>query len=134
MAQAPATIYPVLRYQDAPAAIDWLQAAFGFEPLLVAPNPDGSIAFAEMRFGAGVIMLGSARDEHGWRSPRDLPGLNQTLYVSIEDPDAHCERARAAGALITRELEITDYGSREYSASDIEGHHWSFGTYRPEAG
>ena len=33
-----------------------------------------------------------------------------------------------------REIEDTDYGSREYTARDLEGHEWSFGTYRPEAG
>jgi uncharacterized glyoxalase superfamily protein PhnB len=33
-----------------------------------------------------------------------------------------------------REIEDTDYGSREYTARDLEGHVWSFGTYRPEVG
>jgi uncharacterized glyoxalase superfamily protein PhnB len=51
--------------------------------------------------------------------------------VAVEDADAHCERARGAGAVITREPEDLDYGSREYSARDLEGHHWHFGTYRP---
>jgi uncharacterized glyoxalase superfamily protein PhnB len=25
----------------------------------------------------------------------------------------------------------TDYGSRDYSARDLEGNQWHFGTYRP---
>jgi uncharacterized glyoxalase superfamily protein PhnB len=57
---------------------------------------------------------------------------SQGVYVAVEDADAHYERAKAAGAEITREIEDTDYGSREYTARDHEGHVWSFGTYRPE--
>ena len=126
-----AIIYPALSYRDAAAAIDWLGRAFGFEQIMAAPGPDGAIAHAELRLGDGIIMLGTAQPERGWRSPRDLPGSNQTLYVYLPDPDAHCARARAAGATIVREPNDTDYGSREYAATDLEGHEWSFGTYRP---
>jgi uncharacterized glyoxalase superfamily protein PhnB len=127
MAQAQ-TFYPILSYRDAQAAIDWLGKAFGFEQLFSTPGPDGSVAHAELSFGTGIVMVhtgagpGEARD---WRS------APQTVYVAVEDPDAHCERARAAGAEITRELEDLEYGSREYSARDLEGHDWHFGTYRP---
>jgi uncharacterized glyoxalase superfamily protein PhnB len=51
--------------------------------------------------------------------------------VAIEDVDAHYRKALAAGAEIVRELSDTEYGSREYLARDLEGHLWSFGTYRP---
>ena len=125
------TIYPALSYQDAKAAMGFLNRAFGFEELMVVPGDDGSIVHAEMNLGPAVIMLGSNKPEMGWVSPRDLPAVNQTLYIAIDDVDAHYQRARAAGAEITRELNDTDYGSREYGAKDPEGHHWSFGTYRP---
>jgi uncharacterized glyoxalase superfamily protein PhnB len=46
--------------------------------------------------------------------------------------DAHYDRAKAAGAEIVVELRNTEYGSREYSARDPEGHVWHFGTYLPE--
>lgn len=49
----------------------------------------------------------------------------------VDDPDAHHDRAQAAGARIVRELEDMEYGSREYSARDLEGNLWSFGTYEP---
>ncbi len=51
----------------------------------------------------------------------------------VEDPDALCERAKGAGAEISREPTDTDYGSREFSAKDPEGNVWSFGTYDPFA-
>ncbi len=131
MPQNEPVIYPALSYRDARAAIDFLTSAFGFEELMVVPGDNGSIVHAELNLGPAVVMLGSARPEMGWQSPRDMPAVNSTLYVAIDDPDAHFQRAKAAGAEIIREPADTDYGSREYGAKDPGGHHWSFGTYRP---
>jgi uncharacterized glyoxalase superfamily protein PhnB len=69
--------------------------------------------------------------EFGMKSPGALGGINQCLYVTVEDPDAHYERAKAAGAKIVIEPFDTDYGARNYCARDLEGHLWTFGTYRP---
>jgi uncharacterized glyoxalase superfamily protein PhnB len=121
-------IFPVFRYQNAPAALAWLAKAFGFTTLMEAPAPDGSIAHAEMKLGQGVIMLGPARDDPA----NPLAAVKQGIYVYVEDVDAHYARAKAAGASIVRELENTPYGSREYSVRDLEGFVWGFGTYRPE--
>lgn len=123
-------MFPALRYQDGPAAIEWLARAFGFEKHMVVPAPDGGIAHAQMSLGPGMIMLGSARDPEGtnpWAS------VKQGVYVYVEDVDAHYARAKASGAEIVRELQDTPYGSREYSVRDPEGHLWGFGTYRPGA-
>jgi uncharacterized glyoxalase superfamily protein PhnB len=129
-------IVPCLRYRDAPAAIEWLEKAFGFEKHFIVPNPEGGIAHAELRLGNGFVMLGSARnDEFNWQPPQRGGQVTQSVYVVVEDVDAHRDRARAAGVEIVRDLQDTDYGSREYSARDLEGHLWHFGTYRPgEAG
>jgi len=43
-----------------------------------------------------------------------------------EDIDAHCARARAAGAEIFRKPEGQFYGERLYGANDLEGHQWTF--------
>ncbi|HET8726304.1 MAG TPA: VOC family protein [Alphaproteobacteria bacterium] len=131
MSQDAPTFYPGLFYRDAQAAIDWLERAFGFRRMVAYPGPDGTIAHAEMSFGSGVIMLGTAKADQGLLSPRDLNGTSQGVYAFVEDVDAHYARAKAAGAEITRDLADTDHGSREYSAKDPEGHHWHFGTYRP---
>ena len=125
------TIYPFLRYEDAPAALDWLERVFGFRKTMEVPGPNGTIAHAQMSFGTGVIMLGSARAGTSGHEPDDALAARHGIYVAVDDADAHCECAKAAGAQLTRELEDTDYGSREYSARDLEGYHWSFGTYRP---
>ncbi|MEY2516533.1 MAG: hypothetical protein QOJ89_3891 [bacterium] len=122
------TAYPVLRYRDARAAIDWLERAFGLECKEAHEGPDGAVVHAELRAGKGLVMLGTDRDSDGL-GPRAGVG---SVYVAVEDPGALHERAAAAGAEIIRPLVDTDYGSREFSAKDVEGNHWSFGTYAPE--
>jgi uncharacterized glyoxalase superfamily protein PhnB len=62
---------------------------------------------------------------------RPSPTGGGSVYVVVDDPDGHYERAKAAGVKIRRELRDEDYGSRGYSAEDPEGNVWSFGTYRP---
>jgi uncharacterized glyoxalase superfamily protein PhnB len=65
------------------------------------------------------------------RSPASLGGVNtQSVHVQLPGGlDEHCERARAAGAVITAEPEDQFYGDRTYRVLDLEGHHWTFGTY-----
>ncbi|MGH7557367.1 MAG: VOC family protein [Gemmatimonadota bacterium] len=122
-------IFPALKYNDGPAAVEWLKRVFGFEEQMVVPGPGGTVAHAELRLGPGVIMLGSSRPQEG----RDNPWATekQGVYVYVEDVDAHYECAKAAGAEIVREIQDTDYGGREYSVRDLEGHLWGFGSYRP---
>jgi uncharacterized glyoxalase superfamily protein PhnB len=129
------TIIPALRYADAPAAIEWLCNVLGCTKHAVYANPDGTIAHAELALGGGMIMLGSAKDdEHGrrFKSPSEVGG-NETrsAYVVVADTDAVYAKAHAAGAVIVREIQNTDYGSREFTLLDPEGHSWSVGTYDP---
>jgi uncharacterized glyoxalase superfamily protein PhnB len=134
-------IYPCLGYRDAKAAIRWLCDAFGFEERMVYPGEDRDVAHAELSLGPGIVMLGSASDDMAAFDSGaltaggevDFSRIPFALYVAIEDVDAHCERARRAGAEIVREPTDTDYDSREYTARDLEGNVWSFGTYRPTA-
>jgi uncharacterized glyoxalase superfamily protein PhnB len=120
-------IIPTLRYQDATGAIDFLERAFGFERKAVYGN-DGTVHHAELTYGRGMVMLGSA----GVGDPQ-FGTRHSSAYVIVDDPDGLHDRAQAAGAEITRELQDTDYGSREFSARDPEGNVWSFGTYDPFA-
>jgi len=134
---SPSTIMPALRYRDAPAAIDWLCQVFGFARHAVYPGPDNTIGHAELTLGGGMIMLGSYKDdEHGrrFKSPEDVGGSETgSAYIIVSDADAVYARAKAAGATIIRELQNTDYGSREFGVKDPEGHSWSVGTYNPWA-
>src|SRR5512134_3782791 len=87
-------VIPTLRYRDAAAAIEWLCRAFAFERQLVVPDGSGGIAHAELAFGNGMIMLGSAHDDDAFgklqKPPRDVGGVGtQSAYVIVADPRAH---------------------------------------------
>lgn len=129
------TIIPSLRYRDAPAAIEFLCAAFGFSRHLVVPGEEGSIAHAQLTTGTGMVMLGTARDdEFGAMISRPDGGVStQACYVIVADVDAHHARAAAAGARIFRGPVAEDHGGRGYGARDPEGHVWYFGSYDPWA-
>ena len=126
------SIHPTFLYRDAAAAIDFLERAFGFETKERHDNPDGTVAHSELALGREVVMVGTGSDELQ-DAPEDFRAARVGIYLSVEDLDAHYERARAAGADVFRELQDTEYGSREYSARDSEGLHWHFGTYVPQA-
>jgi uncharacterized glyoxalase superfamily protein PhnB len=123
-------IYPALRYRDAPAAIEWLERALGCETVARHDNPDGTVAHAELCLGDGMIMLGSGAE--GLQDPPDeARSARMTIYVALAEVDALHARAKAAGADVSDLIE-QDYGSRDFSARDPEGNHWSFGTYVPD--
>lgn len=117
-----------LSYRDPKAALGWLEKAFGFETFMLITDPEGNVAHSEMKFGDGVIMVGSEWSaDH--KSPASVGGKNtQSVHVQLtEDIDKHCARARAAGAEIIQEPDTQFYGDRTYRARDPEGHVWTFG-------
>ncbi len=120
-------VVPVVRYADARAAVQFLTDAFGFTTSQVHDGPDGTVAHAELVWAGGMVMLGTA----GQGSVLPEKTGPSVVYVVVDDPDAHHERAVAAGAEVLQDLTDQEYGSREYTARDPEGNIWSFGTYRP---
>ena len=114
-------------YRDPRAALDWLEKAFGFERSMVITDKDGRLAHSEMKFGDGYLMVGSEWADFV-ASPASVGGKNtQSIHVQLQDGiDAHCERARAAGAVILMEPADQFYGDRTYRARDLEGHVWTF--------
>jgi uncharacterized glyoxalase superfamily protein PhnB len=125
------TIFPILRYGDARAAIRWLCAAFGFVERCRIPDDGPFVRHAQLQLGENIIMLGSVRPDDGIASPQASGAATQMLAVYVKDPDAHYDRANAAGAKILYPPKDTDFGSREYHVLDLEGHPWTFGTYWP---
>lgn len=131
-----ATIIPCLRYRNAPAAIDWLCEAFGFERRLVVPNDNGGVLHAQLVFGNGMIMLASADNESEYGDLVNLPDQvggveTQSPYLVVADPDAVFARVKAAGAQIVVEIKGEEYGGRGFTCRDIEGRLWSIGSYDP---
>jgi uncharacterized glyoxalase superfamily protein PhnB len=105
-------VYPVLKYDDAHAAIDFLERAFGFERLQVHEDDGGKVAHAELRCGEGVVALSST----GAGAPvYEQSAHRAVVYVVADEVDSLYERAQEAAAEIVM---------------DPEGNIWSFGTYR----
>jgi PhnB protein len=119
-------IIPYLLYDDAPAAIDFICNAFGFEERFRMPGPDGKLGHCEVGYEGNVLMLASAMPEMGHVSPKDLPGRSNLVLVYVNDVGAHYEHAKAAGANVQSEPTDEPYGDRSYSAIDPEGMHWYF--------
>ena len=127
-----------LFYEDANQAIDWLIKAFDLSLRIKVDHDDGSVIHSELTYGEAVIMVSEGGDQRAarfgvpLRSPRSLGGANtQTVMLYVDDAEAHCERARAAGATITVEPVLYDYGEgywadRSYGALDCDGHLWWF--------
>jgi uncharacterized glyoxalase superfamily protein PhnB len=122
------TVVPAIVYRDSMAAFEWLQTAFGFEPAMLITDAEGKLAHSEMEFEGGWIMVGNEWSaDH--KSPASIDGkCTQTVHIQVaSDIEAHCARARAAGAEIIAEPEDQFYGDRTYRARDLEGHIWTFG-------
>jgi uncharacterized glyoxalase superfamily protein PhnB len=115
----PGPVVPWLVYPDVDRAIAWLVGAFGLtERLRTPPEPDGSIHHAQLAVGEGCVVLTSGPAHHS------LP--RASLFVPVEDVDAHCERARQFGAHILNPPKTCDFGERQYSAEDLAGYRWTF--------
>jgi uncharacterized glyoxalase superfamily protein PhnB len=135
--EKPPRIVPMIAYEDAASAIDWLSRAFGFEERGERyTEPDGRIGHAELAFEGGQIALATpTRDYESPKHHREsceaarkwstVPWVIDGLLVHVDDVDRHFERAKAAGARILSEPQSNPYG-RLYRAEDPEGHRWMF--------
>src|SRR5215471_13860959 len=104
-ADARQRIFPMLAYDDAPAAIDFLRDAFGFTERYRMDMPDGKIGHAEVVLNGNVVMLATTWKAGGLASPRDLPALPYQLFCEVANVDAHYERAKTAGAVMITQPE-----------------------------
>ena len=128
---------PMISYEDVGAAVDWLCVAFGFrESDERYTDDEGRVTHAELELDGATVMLGwpgpdyqsPAQHAHECEHARkwlEVPYVVDGTLVYVDDVDAHCEGARAAGATILREPKTEPYG-RSYNAADLEGHRWMF--------
>jgi PhnB protein len=126
-------IFPMLAYNDAPAAIDFLCGAFGFKERSRMKMPDGTIGHAEVELAGNVVMLATTWKAGGLASPQDLPAMPYQLFCEVDDVDAHFEHARAGGAVVIAEPGDQGHGFRTYRAMDFEGHRWLFASPIPDS-
>ncbi|MDH7795687.1 MULTISPECIES: VOC family protein [unclassified Beijerinckia] len=134
-------LIPCLRYKDAPAAIDFLCRAFGFqEHAVYRDEADPKIVVhAQLTLDGNMIMLGSDRpgettDLYRWKTAQDAGCITMCICAVVNDPDAHAANAKAQGARILRgPFDNPGYPGRAYDVADTEGNVWNFGSYDPFA-
>ena len=112
-------VIPVLAYPDVREAVAWLERAFG----AVERVQIGDDHRSQLNLGGGDLIVADVSNDR--RAP-DPGGASHSVMVRVEDADAHCERARAAGATILKEPTDFEYGERQYTAQDPFGHRWTF--------
>jgi uncharacterized glyoxalase superfamily protein PhnB len=129
MTSAQPTVWPALRYDDAPAGLRFLVDVLGFRETLVVRDDAGDITHAELRWPeGGGVMLGSTKHCEGVHA--EMRAGVSSVYVVTDAVDAAHQRCAEAGAEIISPLEDTDYGSRTFTVRDAEGNLWTLGSYR----
>ncbi len=130
------TVIPGLRYRNAPAMIDWLCKALGFEKQVVIASPDGVVMHSQLTFGNGMIMIGSVGSgtatSNLLRQPDEIDGAEtQAPYLVVSDIDAIYANAKRAGARMLIDLEKKSHGWKSFCCTDPEGHVWHVGNFDP---
>ena len=120
-------VFAYLCVRDAARAIRFYVAAFGAEEIMRLTEPSGRIGHAELRFGPAVIMLADEFPEHGFVGPQGESGTSVTIHLHVDDADAMCQRAVAAGATLLSPPKDEFYGERSGRVRDPFGHRWMIG-------
>lgn len=123
-------IWGAVAYRDPEAGIRFVTEVLGFEELVLARGPDGSIVHSEYRWPeGGIVQIAQApeADDNPFLPPPGRAGF----YVVTRDPQAVWARCQAAGVEVLRAPEEPHYdpGGMGFSVRDPEGNAWSFGTY-----
>ena len=114
----PATVTPVLVYPDVRAAVEWLEATFGFEERVRI----GDAHRAQLRVGVdGAIVVA---DDGGERTTPNGDGYTHLIKVRVADVDSAFARAREHGARVVEDLTTWEYGERSGVVEDLGGHRW----------
>ena len=122
-------VTPYLSVDGGAAAIDFYVQVLGATESVRMAGPEGKIGHAELKIGDSLIMLADAFAEMGGQSPGSLGGTPVTLMVYVEDVDAVCDKAVAAGATMERDVDVQFYGDRAGQFVDPFGHKWFIATH-----
>lgn len=120
-------VYPCLAYRDVRRALGWLETTFGIEGRVLGNPAAGAPVHALLQTPGGTILVESER-------PYELHGVHAGrgwVYVTVADADAHYRHASSLGAHVHGEPHDFGDSFRGYSADDLEGNLWTFGTATP---
>jgi PhnB protein len=123
------TLTPYLAVDDATAAIEFYQRAFGAKERVRMHGPDGMIAHAELEIGDSKVMLADPFPQSSTRPPKELGGTSVGIFVYVENVDEVFQKAVDAGATATMEPDDQFWGDRFGSVTDPFGHSWQISTH-----
>lgn len=126
------SVTPYLAVNDAAAALEFYQRAFGARERLRMPAPGGKVGHAEIEIGGSCIMLADEYPEMDFRSPQAIGGTPVTLHLYVADVDAVVKQAVAAGAKELRPVKDQFYGDRTGTVQDPFGHVWHIATHKED--
>jgi PhnB protein len=123
------TLTMYLAVDDAAAAIDYYQRAFGAKERGRMAGPDGTIGHAELEIGDSLLMLADALPQFTARPPKELGGTTASVFLYVEDIDAVYKQAVDAGGTSVMEPDDMFWGDRFGSLLDPFGHLWTIATH-----
>ena len=120
-------VSPYLVAADGAALLEFAKAAFGAEETMRAVTPTG--VHGEVRIGDSMMMIG------GGVAGRKFPSTlhPNALHVYVEDADAVCKKALAAGGSLIDEIRDQEYGERSATVKDAAGNFWYIATAKGES-
>jgi len=121
-------VTPYLVAEDGPALLEFTKQAFGGEETFRTIGPAGGL-HGEVRIGDSMLMVGGGIPGKEFRAtPKTL-----ALHIYVEDADAVCKKAVAAGATLIDEPRDQEYGERSGSVKDPAGNIWYIATHQGES-
>lgn len=123
------TITPYIIVEDADAAMELYEKAFGAEVLSVHRMPGGKVINAQLRIGDSILMLNDEMPDYGAIGPKKIGNTAVTLHLYFEDVDKVWEKATQAGLEVKMPLGDQPWGDRYGSLRDPFGHSWSVATH-----
>ena len=122
------SVTPYLIVDDAEAAIAFYARAFGASEKMRLPM-GGKIGHAEIIIGDSHVMLSDEWPDRDVLGPKTRGGATSSLMVYVPDVDHAFERAVAAGATVTMQVENQFWGDRMGSLVDPFGHKWMLASH-----
>ena len=125
-------ITPYLTVRDVAKALDFYEAAFGFERQAVNEGPDGTIMHARITWQDGSLMMGPEGAYGGTSKAPVTSGVESaiSIYVYCSDVDALAQQAEANGATLGFPPTDMFWGDRCCNLVDAEGYPWCFATFK----
>ena len=109
-------IVPYVLYDDVREAVHWLGEVLGLREVIRFATPDGQVRHAEVEAGGFIVQLGPRGGRFGETASVTL--------VFVEDVEATCQRAVAAGGSVLDAARDQPWGLRQAVIADPEGQRW----------